>query len=62
MGATNYLKKCRRCGNLLIVDDIDYQFPGCQDEVLWCEKCHRWYFVKVRYNKICKVTIEKEEE
>ena len=54
-----YLKKCKQCGNLLVIDDIDYQFDGCQDEVLICNKCSLVYFVKVRYNKIYKVTKEK---
>ena len=55
-----YLKKCRQCGNLLIIDDIDYQFDGCQDELLICGNCNLTYFVKVRYGKICKVRSEKK--
>ena len=57
----NYLKKCKKCGNLLFIDDIDYNFEGCQDELLICDKCNLTYFVKVRYGKICKVRYEKND-
>lgn len=57
--AKQYLKKCRQCGNLLLNDDIDYNFDGCQDEWDICNECNLLYFVKVRFGRICKVTKHK---
>ena len=56
----SYLVHCPKCSNILQVDDIDYQFKGCQDEVSYCSVCDLWYFVKVRYNKIVKVVRQKD--
>lgn len=57
-----YGKKCKKCGNEIIVDDIDYNFKGNQNEYLICEHCKLAIFVKVRYEKVCKVIYTKFEE
>ena len=54
-----YGNYCKKCGQPIIIEDIDYSFRGCQDELLYCEKCKEWIFVKVRYNQICRVKREK---
>ena len=54
--------KCGRCGETIVVDDIDKRFDGCQDEWIVCENCKLHAFVKVRYNKICKVEYSEAEE
>lgn len=50
----NYRKKCPLCGGELKVDDIDYNFKGCQDEMLVCNNCQITFEFKVRYGKICR--------
>ena len=57
-----YGKKCRVCGNEIIVDDVDYNFDGCQNEYLICDNCNKAIFVKVRYGKICKVEYNDYKE
>lgn len=46
--------KCPICGNLMELDDIDYNFDGNQDEVYCCFDCNTTAFVKVRYSKVVK--------
>ena len=47
---------CENCGSDDIeADDLDFRFKGCQDEYYICNCCHRAIYVKVRYNKVCKV-------
>lgn len=50
------LKECPKCGSELRLDDIDFNFKGCQDEYYFCsnENCKMSFFVKVRYDKACK--------
>ncbi len=47
--------KCRRCGERADLDDIDYNFFGCQDEVWTCDRCRVLLHVKVRYGKVISV-------
>ena len=47
--------KCRRCGERADLDDIDYNFRGCQDEVWVCDRCRVMLHVKVRYGKVISV-------
>lgn len=44
--------QCVFCKSEMKLDDIDYNFEGCQDEDWYCPKCHAALFVKVRYNKV----------
>lgn len=57
-----YYKICKKCGNPVYVDDIDYMFDGCQNEYLICNKCKDFIFVKVRYGKISRVERRKLED
>lgn len=53
-----YMQKkpvCPKCKQEMELDDIDYNFKGCQDEYFACFKCYTGCNVKVRYNKVCKV-------
>ena len=50
-----YGRKCDKCCNDIVVDDIDYNFKGNQDEYLFCEHCKQSIFVKVRYGLVIKV-------
>ena len=50
----NYRKTCPICGRKLEVEDIDYNFEGCQDEMLTCAKCELVFEFKVRYGKVLK--------
>ena len=49
-----YRKTCPICGERLEVDDIDYNFEGCQDELLNCNKCKLVFEFKVRYGKVLR--------
>ena len=63
MGRT-YLKEkpiCKNCGKEMILDDVDYDFEGKQDEYWICRECPEGVFVKVRYGKVCKVEYSKGE-
>lgn len=44
---------CPRCKQLMVIDDIDFNFTGCQDEYYICV-CGLSSFVKVRYGNVCK--------
>ncbi len=52
----SYLKnrypKCKYCNNYLVLDDIDYDFEGKQDEYWECDKCGASMRVKVKYSKV----------
>lgn len=59
-----YLKQkpvCKTCGKEMILDDVDYDFEGKQDEYWLCETCFDSVFVKVRYGKVCKAEYSKGE-
>lgn len=32
------VKKCKKCKSEIEVDDVDFNFQGCQDEYLICKK------------------------
>ena len=60
-----YLKekpKCKTCGKEMFMDDLDYNFKGCQDEYWICENCYDSLFVKVRYDKVVKTIYEKHNK
>ena len=44
---------CQNCGAEMVLDDINYNFKGCQDEYWLCEQCQSSFFIKVRYGKVC---------
>ena len=53
----SYMKQkpiCRDCNQEMVIDDIDYNFEGCQDEYWYCKKCGDALFIKIRYGKPCK--------
>lgn len=52
---SNYIKGCPYCGNLLEVEDIDFNFKGNQDEYLYCFECDRYFLAKIRYNKLYRL-------
>ena len=57
-GTASYLEeglKCPLCGGQAELDDIEWQFKGCQDECWVCPQCHHGLFVKVRYGRVCSV-------
>ena len=58
----NYLENCPRCQTKLVVDDIDFNFKGNQDESLICPNCLIYIYSKIRYGKICKVRIEEPND
>ncbi len=43
---------CPICKKPMEIDDIDYNFDGCQDEYWGCSECSTSAFVKVRYSRI----------
>ena len=61
----NYRKRCPICNEKLEIDDIDYNFEGCQDEMLICPHCNITFEFRVRYGKVCrkyKYVYHNEEE
>ena len=52
---------CPRCGADMYVDDVDYNFDGCQDNYYICPACQLGAFEKVRYKKPCKIKYSDEE-
>ena len=57
-----YGKKCRKCGNEIIIDDVVYNSDGCQNEYLICDNCKMSIFVKVRYGKVYKIEYNDYKE
>lgn len=57
------LKTCPKCGSELQLDDLDFNFKGCQDEYYFCsnEKCNMNFHVKVRYEKAIKHNMIDED-
>lgn len=68
----SYLKekpKCLKCNCDMILDDVDYNFEGNQDEYWICpkglenpEKCQNSVFVKIRYGKVAKFEFSKGDQ
>lgn len=59
---SNYLKeppKCRVCGKPMILNDIDFNFKGNQDEYYDCPFWHESALVKIRYSKVIKIERSK---
>lgn len=42
---------CKFCGSSMIVDDVDYNFPGNKDIYWGCDNCNSTCFEKIRYGK-----------
>lgn len=53
---------CPICNERFLVDDIDYNFKGCEDDYLYCEKCNINAFIKIRYGRPVKVEYSKDGE
>lgn len=54
---------CPKCDKEMEIDDIDYNFDGCQDEYWKCnDTCQCMAIVKVRYGKVCKVEYIMEHD
>ena len=53
--------KCPKCYGNLIIDDIDFNFKGNENDYCICEKCNSSIFIKIRYGKVCKVEIIDKE-
>lgn len=56
------IPKCKTCDKEMYVDDLDYNFKGCQDEYWLCSNCYESLYVKVRYGKVCKKIYQKGDE
>lgn len=48
----NKFPKCKFCNNYLILDDIDADFIGKQNETWVCSECEAFMEVIVKYNKV----------
>lgn len=46
------IPQCLFCCKEMLIDDIDYNFDGCQDEYWLCPNCNSSLFRKVRYRKV----------
>lgn len=48
-----YIEKiiCPLCKTELVLDDIDYNFKGNQNEYYFCPNCQVGAYVKIRYGK-----------
>lgn len=53
--------KCPYCGSDLILDDIDYNFSGNQDEYYVCSHCKKSFIYKIRFGKIFKRVADENE-
>lgn len=45
---------CPICKSEMVLDDVDYNFDGNQNEYWICDKCDSSGYVKVRYGKPIK--------
>lgn len=45
---------CPKCKKEMELDDIDFDFPGKQNNYWLCNKCHSSAFDKIRYGKLWK--------
>ena len=48
--------RCKECKENMILDDVDYNFKGNQDNYFTCNDCHISALVNIRYYKIARVT------
>lgn len=55
------MMKCKFCGNEMVLNDIDYNFPGNKDNYWLCEKCHASAVEKIRYGRTINVKFEEPE-
>ena len=39
----------------MILDDVDFNFKGNQDNYYYCYECHTSAIVKIRYGRIVKI-------
>lgn len=50
-GVINTKFRCRECGHLMVLDDIDYDFKGKYDNYWNCIKCRTSCIEEVRFSK-----------
>lgn len=48
-------RECSNCHHDMQIEDINYRFPGNQDEFYVCPYCNYMQEVKVRFGKIWKI-------
>lgn len=54
--------KCPKCNDNVIVEDVDYNFKGNEDDYCYCDNCKVNFLIKIRFSKIYNVEIFKEDE
>lgn len=52
---------CPDCNVPMELDDIDYRFPGNQNEYYVCPKCGKSMTAKIRYGRLIGKIYDKEE-
>lgn len=50
--------KCPQCGSEMKLDDIDYNFKGCQNNYWTCENCETSAFERIRYGKAVSIEFD----
>lgn len=51
---TQIIPKCINCNREMILDDIDFNFEGNQDNYYICSKCNSEIIQNVRFGKIIR--------
>lgn len=46
---------CKYCGFRMILDDVDFNFPGNQDNYWLCLCCHVSVIEKIRFGKTFEI-------
>lgn len=53
--------KCKKCNCEMLLDDVDFNFEGNQDNYWLCEKCEIGCIEKIRFGRSIKVIWDEEE-
>lgn len=46
--------KCRKCGNEMLLDDVDFNFKGNKDNYWICENCGSSCMEQIRFHQTWK--------
>lgn len=55
-------EKCPNCKINFLIDDVDFNFKGNENDYCYCEKCGLNALIKVRFGKVWKIEYYKEGE
>ena len=54
--------KCCECGELMLIDDKEIMFKGCENLWLECPKCDVGAYTQIRFKQLYYIEFSREDD